>query len=294
MTGAEIAARFDECWGLWNDGKLEELTRCYSPDAVSDAVRSGLPAAQGPAAIAAMIRSNAAAFPDQKGNIQLELICGHTLISIVLITGTNTGAMGAMPATGKKIGLFLSQVIDLDDAGRAKREREFFDTATLLGQLRPNKDQPVRAAVDKLPRPKQIVVASGDGRERANLAAHRREIDAFNKRDVATLEQIFDDDLVWFEGPDATDYDKKTILGNMQGFWKDFSDIKLTVNETWAAGDYVASVVSLDGTNDKSRKQLSLPFVEIYRFAGGRAKAVWCFYQGSDLARQVAMMSTQD
>jgi ketosteroid isomerase-like protein len=278
--GQATAVRFEQCWSFRNEGRREELKRCYARDAVSEAVRSGTPAATGPDAIVASIDASRTAFPDERGDIQLEIVSGRTLVSVVLITGTDA-------ATGKKIGYYKSQVIELDDSGHATREREFFDGATPRGQLAPNHDQPVRPAVDHLQAPRHLAVASANPAERTNTATHRREIDGFNHRDLHTLEQIFDDRLVWFESPDAADYDKKQILENMQAFWKDFPDVQLTVEETWAAGDYVAGVVRLDGTNATTGKRLSLPFVEIYRFENGKARSVWVFYQSSDLVRQL-------
>ena len=46
------------------------------------------------------------------------------------------------------------------------------------------------------------------------------------------------------------DETKKDLATDLPQMWKAFSDLKFTVGDSWAAGDYVAATESFDGTND--------------------------------------------
>jgi predicted ester cyclase len=304
LTADQLAQKFDECWGFWNAAKYDDFrTSCYRADATDEEPGSGMPAASGAAAVVESTKMFKAAFPDMKGETQLLLINGHNAVSVVLATGTNTAPlktpMGEMPATNKKMGQYLAQTLEFDDTGHVKHELDFFDIGTMMGQLNPSKDHPVRAAIDKLAMPKEVVIAKDDDKEKANLAADTAFLDAFNKHDIKAFGAALADDVKWFEAAEAADHDKKTAVDGTKMFWKSFSDIKITPNAHWAAGDYVATLGSIEGTNDgdmpmmkmkKTGKKVNLPFVEIDKLDGGKVKAVWIFYQSMAFMTQLGLM----
>src|ERR1700733_9518275 len=183
VTSAQISQRFEECWGFRSDGKWDAFKGCFANDAVYDLPGIGVPALSGTAAIIAAVEQHKTAFPDMKGATALELIHGHDVVAVTLVTGTNSGPMempdGDQPATNNKVGFFTSEVLTVDDVGHITHESEYLDTGTVLGQLHPSKDHPVRAIVSALPSPKEVVISANDDKENANLLADKTFIAAF-------------------------------------------------------------------------------------------------------------------
>lgn len=289
-TSADFAQRFEGCWGFWNAGKFDDFKGCFTADAVNDTPGSGQPEIKGSQAIADAIKQYKTAFPDQKGDVELAMVNGKTIISVVLITGTNAG-------TKKKIGIELAEVLDLDDAGHVTHESDFFDEATMLGQITPS-DHPVRPAADK-PMLKEVAIATGDDREKANLAAFGKLSDAFNKHDRKAATELVAVDVVWTEVASPKDVDKKGALDGLEQLWKGFSKLKFTVTKSWAAGDYVAALQSFDGTNDgplamlgtkATNKKVSLPFLAVYKLDSGKIQRAWIFYQSTGLVTQLGLV----
>jgi predicted ester cyclase len=301
-TPEELAARYQECWGFWNDGKLDDFKTCYASDATGEEPGTGMPPAQGADAVVAQTQMFKKAFPDAKGELQLVMVSGHTVIGIALITGTQTAPMetpmGAIPASKKKVGFYLGQVAELNDQGQLTKETDYDDLATVMAQIGASK-MPARKAIDKGWPEKVVVIAKDDDAEKANLTAFQAMTDAFNKHDVKALGAALTDDSTWSEAASPKDETKKQVLGEMPQMWKGFSDLKFDVTTSWAAGDYVAALESFDGTNDgavkmmklkKTGKKVEAPFLAVHRIKDGKVAATWIFYQSMDLARQLGMM----
>jgi predicted ester cyclase len=92
---------------------------------------------------------------------------------------------------------------------------------------------------------------------------------------------------------------KKAFLTGLPGMFKAFSDLKITNDTSWAAGDYVVSTGTWAGTNDgdikemklkKTGKKVSLPFVEITEFKDGKISKNWIFYDGMQFAVQLGLV----
>ena len=90
--------------------------------------------------------------------------------------------------------------------------------------------------------------------------------------------------------------ESKDVMANLPQMWKAFSDLKFTVGDSWAAGDYVAATETFDGTNNgdlpmmhikKTGKKVSLPFLAVHKLDGGKVKATWIFFQGGGFASQL-------
>jgi len=302
MTPEQLAARYQECWGLWSDGKLDEFKTCYANDATIEDPGSGMPPASGIDAVVAQTQVFRKAFPDMKGELQLVLVNGHTAVGIALITGTQTAPlespMGTIPASNKKVGFFMGQMVEVNDQGQVTKEQDYSDVATMLAQIGASK-MPARAAIDKGWPEKVVVVAKDDDAEKANVTAFQAMNDAINKHDVKALGATFADDMTWSEAAAPKDEGKKQVLAEMPQMWKGFSDLKFDMQPPVAAGDYVAAVGSFDGTNDgdikmmklkKTGKQVSSPFLSVYKMKDGKVASAWVFYQGMDMMRQLGMM----
>jgi len=78
------------------------------------------------------------AFPDARAEITNQVSEGDQVLTEVTFRGTHTGplagAMGTIPATGKRAELNMA-IVDFFRNGRIHRERDYFDLAGLMQQL---------------------------------------------------------------------------------------------------------------------------------------------------------------
>ena len=304
MTADDMTKRFQECWGYFNDGKWDDFQKCQADDATHEMPGSGIPTENGAAAIAEAAKNFKAAFPDMKGQNQLLLINGNHIAAVSLMTGTNTGKMqtpmGEMPPTNKKVGFYTSQLMEVNDQGQSTKEQEYVDFATIMGQLKPDKKHPVRPVEDKLAMPQTTVVAKDDDKEKANVEADKKLVDAFNAHNAKDFGALLADDLVWTEYAAPKDMNKAELVKGTEGLWKGFSDIKLNAAQQWGAGDFVVTSGTMDGTNNgpladmgikkATNKKISLPYLEIDQIDGGKVKHTWLFYQSMAMMQQMGMM----
>ena len=304
LTAEEVSKRIDECWVLWSSAKYDAFGECFTPDATSETPGSGMPSATGLALVVQASKALRTAFPDMKGEVQLQLINGNNVASIALLSGVQDGPMttpmATIAPTRNKVGLMIGQTIETDGVGHGKHEADYFDLGTILGQLKPSKDHPVRAAIDKLPMPRETVIAKNDATENANLTVAKATIDAYNKHDAKAFGESLADDSVWSEQPEPKDWDKKETVAQVSGLWKGFTDFKLTPTSMWAAGDYVVVAATMEGTNDgavpemgikaKTGKKVSIPFLAIHKLDKGKITKTWVFDQSLAFEQQLGLV----
>jgi len=258
----------------------------------------------GPAVITeASAKEFASGFPDATVEPQLTLLNGNQVMAVVLVRGTNTGTyvspMGSVPPTGKKVGFLAAQSVELNDWGKTVNEVKAYDGGTVAGQLG-LAPTPHRKALETGWSEKPIVVASGSEVEKANLAAFNKEIEGFNKHDAAAALGAAADDLVFSElSAPADRTGKKEALKGAEEMFKAFPDSKIELKSAWPAGDYVVATGTWSGTNTgdmpsmklkKTGKPVSVQFVEIDKFVGGKTKNVWMFMNGPAFAAQLGLL----
>ena len=304
-TGAERAKTFQDCWTAFNAKDWAKFGSCYAENATSEEIDSGMPSASGRNAVLTNTQAMAASAPDQTGELQLLLVNGNNVAAVSLVKGTNTGPIkgpnGELPATKKKFGMLIAQAADTTEDGRAvAHDRFYMDGGTYLGQLGLAK-MPHRKVVDKGWAEKPVVVATNSDVEKANLAAAPKMLEAFNKHDVPGLLATMTDDVVVSEMASPSDWvGKKAVERSYKNMFKAFSDARLEITRSWAAGDYVVWEGSLVGTNDgvmpsaginkPTGKKVSTRFLEIDKVVGGKAKNVWIFDNGMAFAGQLGLL----
>ncbi|HEY3803297.1 MAG TPA: ester cyclase [Kofleriaceae bacterium] len=296
LTPDELVAHFQECWQLWNQAAWDKYKDCYAADATLDSPGTGEPTSKGAQAIVDATKELKTGFPDMTGEPKLVLVHGRDLVAVTQLTGTHTGPFAGVTAMNQKLGLLMGEVITVDDQGHATKEATYFDAATIMGQLGGDKGHPVRAP-GSTTIPKETVIAKDDTAEQANLAVAKQELDAFNKHDAKACGAVLADDLVWSEQEEAKDWTKAELLADHAEAWKAFSDLKLTPSAMWAAGAYVVTVATFDGTNDgpmpmlakPTKKKVSLPFLSIEKIDGGKIKTGWVFMQSMAVMQQLGI-----
>jgi predicted ester cyclase len=304
-TNEERAKLFQDCWALFNAKDWAKFPACYSETATSERVDTGFPVSTGRAGVTKTAQAIAAELPDANGELQLTLVSGNDVAAVVLFRGTNGGPLTlpggtSVPATNKKVGLLLGQVLELSADGRSiAKERLYSDAGSLLGQLGLN-TAPHRKLIEKGAAEKAVVVATNSEIEKANLALYPKVMDAFNKHDVNALTAFMTDDVTFTEGSAPADkVGKAAVKKSYQELFKGFSDVKLAVTKLWAAGDYVVAEGVFSGTNDgnipswklkKTGKQVSARYLEVNKLVGGKVKNVWILDNGMAVAGQLGLI----
>ena len=305
LTGDEIAAWYQQCWGYFNDKKWDDFKGCYADDVVSEAIDTGMPPAKGPDATIAYAKAFTEAFPDLKGTPALILVNGNNVVGAWHLSGTHSaplkGGPQEIPATNKKLGLMMVHGVELNPSGKAIKEWSLYDGASFMGQLgMVPEGVPFRAA-SEAPASPTVVVAKNDDLEKKNLEAYNKGVEAFNKHDLEAFKTLSADNLVWSEQAMDKDQDKATMLKGLGDLWKAFSDIKLAPASVWAAGEYVVAVGTMSGTNDgdmpstpplkKTGKPVAMQYVEIAHFdKDGKLDKGWLFFNSAAMAQQLGLM----
>ena len=122
----------------FNDKDWSKAKATMTPDFGYDEVATGRTTTGADAAIE-LWKGWAQAFPDAKGTIHNTHVTGNNVVVLELSwRGTHKGPLqtpgGTIPATGKPIDVRACAVVEV--AGeRARRQRHYFDMATLLRQI---------------------------------------------------------------------------------------------------------------------------------------------------------------
>ena len=305
MTGPELAEQYKKCGVLLNEGKADDFKKeCVDEKWVGH--MPGMPDTQGPDQLMTMMKDMKAAFPDMKSQPQLVIVNGRNIYAVGLHSGTHTGPMKMpgqpeVPATNKKVGALFFHKLAINDANKATEEWSFMDQGTMMAQLglAPKGSQPKRPAMDKgLEGAPITVVAADDAKEKANLEAYKKSIDAINAKKLPDSMAIYADDAI--DSDQSNDKDvkgKKAIEAAMKTWFGGFSDAKLTDVNAVAAGDYVVAIGKFDGTHDKdigklkkTGKHVTLDFAEIVAFKDGKVKQVWRFTDSFQFATQLGLV----
>jgi len=303
MTGEEMAKMYADCWGYFNSRDWDKFKGCWADDATTENVDSPEPQKKGADAILDDVKSFAAAFSDGKAEIELTLVSENHVVGIVEITGTNDGPLkndkGEMPATKKKLGLLVADVVDFDPAThKQKGEWAWIDQGAMLGQLgiipAPGPD------ASKLPAfaTKDVAVAKGTDDEKKHLDTHHAAMDAWNKHDIAALDANRADGVMWYQPGAPQGIDKKTMEAALQGLWKAFPDMKLEAGGEFAAGDYLVHYGQMTGTNTgdvgaqkASGKKISVKYMHVQHFdKDGKVDKGWLFSNSLAMMMQMGMM----
>ena len=121
----------------FNDKDWDAAKASLSPDSLYDEVATNRQA-RGAEQVIPLWQGWATAFPDAKATFQRELVSGNTVVLEQTWRGTHKGPLqtpgGTIPPTGKPIDVRACAVVEV--AGeRARRQRHYFDMATLLRQI---------------------------------------------------------------------------------------------------------------------------------------------------------------
>lgn len=304
MVGPELADKYQKCVGLISDNKIDDfLSTCIAADYKGHDM--GGTELAGPDALKGEFQSLKTAFPDWKLTPQLVIVNGRNILGVMLSQGTNSGPMKMggqeMPATNKKFGQLMFHKLAINDQNKATEEWAYGDPMTMMGQLGalPKGAPPVRPVMDKGWDGAPIIAVTADNdAEKANLALVKKMDDAFNAHKVPDMLALVSDDFVESDQADEKDVKgKKDVEKNIGIFFKGFPDAKGNVESSYAAGDYVVELGTLEGTNTgdmgpmkKTGKHVSMHYAEISKIKDGKITNLWRFRNGMEAAQQLGLM----
>ncbi len=302
-TGAELVELYKACTAQLTAGKFDDFaSNCVDESYVGHEMGHETKKSE----VVGFFTSMRTAFPDLKLEPQFIFVNGRNVFGAILETGTQSGVMKMpgmpdVPATNKKIGLMMFHRLTFNDANKATEEWAFIDPGTMMSQLglTPKEAGPHRAAMEKgMDGAPVVVIGTDDAKEKANLELIKKSNDAFSAHKIADMMALATDDAV--ESDQASEKDtvgKKEIEKGAKMFMDSFSDGKLSNPTMFAAGDFVVTLATFEGTNDhdmgpmkKTGKKVSVPVAEVSQIKDGKITHFWRFYSSFDFAMQLGMM----
>jgi predicted ester cyclase len=305
LTSAERAAWYQECWAHFNGRAWAQFRACYADTVESDQVDSGHPVAKGIESAMAVDMGFAEAFPDIKGTGELILVKGDTILSVYVLNGTHTGSLlgpdgTSIPATNKPVGFYQAHLVQTDASGSKVLKEQFYsDSGTMMAQLglNPMPARPVATSKSAAP---TVVVAAGTPAELSNVDLLRAQMAAYNSHDAKGVGAYNAPDLVYHDMTMPADQTAKESYASTVEFFNAFPDAKLAPASVWGAGSYAVVTGRFEGTNTgpmpamgikkPTGKAVSIRYLDITRWEGGKLKEEWLFYDGMAMARQLGLL----
>jgi predicted ester cyclase len=121
----------------FSTGDVSNVSQFISPqyfnhESQVDPVRSKL---RGPEEFIDTVKNNRIAFPDLRHEEQVIITQGDMVVSIINVTGTNTGNFFILPPTGNKISYEAVHIYRIGEDGQIVEHKAIRDDLTFLAQL---------------------------------------------------------------------------------------------------------------------------------------------------------------
>lgn len=235
------------------------------------------------------------AFSDNKMQPQLVLVNGNNYAVIGLATSKNTGDFMGMKATNKDLSAYGAVIGRVDDKGKIVAERHLEDQATTMAQLglAPN---PMAPASEE-PWPEVVKAkATASEDETKNVEMARKAYEALGNKDIDAVGAMIADDATFRWVPDKeVARGKEAYMKGLKEYLDMHESLTKTVKESWAAGDWLVSVVEtkgklakdmpgFKGTKGKEYTNTQFEFVQI---ADGKVKTHWVFDNALSFMTQI-------
>jgi len=133
ITEEEAKVLLDRYMEIMNEGNLDLVEEIFDPEFVLRSPFLPEPLV-GIEAFKALVKNNAISFSDFNGTIEELTVKGDKIWSRFTMTGTNTGPLGDLPATGKKFrvtGLAVTRVAN----GKIVEDETFWNILDFYQQL---------------------------------------------------------------------------------------------------------------------------------------------------------------
>lgn len=299
VTGAALVKVIEDCTDKLETWDKEGLRDCFSDSAeityVDNIPPVGADNRDHTIVGAGSFRN---AFPDFQADSSAILVNGNKAVEVMRQTGTHKNPSLGIPPTGKRMSMFQVSVRQYDDRGRIAKARYYVDSSTLFHQL--GIIESASAAKEEKPwQPPVRAVAKQDDQEKANLELVKHGFEALGKSDVKGAVSMYAPDARFRYVPQAIpSQGTEEIEKALANYVSLSSDFKLTVQDAWAAADWVVVEMTasgkladdLAGWKGSKGKEWALSSVELLRLAGGKVKEHWSFANGLKFAVDVGLV----
>jgi steroid delta-isomerase-like uncharacterized protein len=131
---ATIEEQLLERWATaWSSHDPEEVLSLFTDDCVFEDVTFAV-VTRGREELRGFVAGAFAAIPDITFKLTSHFAAGQRAALEWVMSGTHEGDFPGMPATGKRLSVRGSTVLELD-AGRIRRESDYWDAATFMRQV---------------------------------------------------------------------------------------------------------------------------------------------------------------
>lgn len=234
-------------------------------------------------------------FPDLELTYTRVVARGNFAVAEWVFTGTNKGDMMGKKATNKKTGFRGATVLTFTPDGKVKRESNYFDMGTMMGQLGLGpKGQPVRPAEAKPTKPTEFLL----GAENDADTAARGWLTTSAKGDTKALMALATDDiLVSNQYMPADTKGKKALEKEIADGVKAFVDQKTEVVMCVPAGNVVACEYTWTATwkgpamgMKPTGKTGTVHSLEVITLKDGKVAGTVAYANGTEFAASFGLM----
>jgi steroid delta-isomerase-like uncharacterized protein len=298
LTASDFARQIEMAWAVHDKGDWDAYGNYFADDTTLEMVDSGMPLVKGKDALLGMIKGMQEGWSDTKREGVLVFASGNRVVTIDLMTGTNTGEFMGAPATNKKVGMLMVHSYELNKEGKIQTQTAYMDHLTMMGQLGAHKNLH-RTAMEPTGKNAEPIVSAGDDKEKANLALVAAMDERLSSGKTDEVLAMLAEDFVLSDQSMHEDLDKMKMRLLVTARAKAFPD--LTQNTEWAiaCGDYVVRADSFSGTNTgdvpemgmkATNKHLEIRELAVFHIADGKAKQIWAFSNGMAVQVQLGLM----
>ncbi len=137
MATSELERMLDDwaiAWSFNNSYDPERVLALFVDDCVFEDVTFGV-VARGKEELRSLVKDAFAAIPDFKYGLTRRFRAGQWAVIEWVMSGTHKGNLPGMPATGKRFSSVRgSSILELE-AGKIRREADYWDAATFMKQV---------------------------------------------------------------------------------------------------------------------------------------------------------------
>jgi ketosteroid isomerase-like protein len=225
----------------------------------------------------------------------------HTAVLEWVDTGTNTGdapEMGLPKATNKPVGVVGASWLEVGDDGFITAEHVYVDTPTMIGQLKPDPKNPVRAVVTAPPNGTSLLDAQATPGVSGNVEILSKWATTFSAGKIDEALKVFGKDVVMddYSSPAAIK-GEKPIKDMWTMYVKALPDLKPTLARSFATGDYVVGEWEYQGINKgpmgpikATNKPIDLHEVEVDQLKDGKVINVWAWGNSAEMLGQMGLL----
>jgi steroid delta-isomerase-like uncharacterized protein len=306
----------EEAWASHDAKKVSAL---YADDAVVKA--PGAPDMKGHEAIEKELTGIWGAFKDATMTVGRKWEKDkHTVVFEWVGKGTNTGdapEMGIPKATNKPFGFVGATLLMVNDDGLIKEEHRYLDDMTIVGQVKPEKEHPVRAIVTAPPNGDKHYEASTakevkdakDEKEKAELAKvlemEKKNIEVedkfmaeLNGGKVEETFKHFPEDTSLVDYTQDKDIKGLKELKEFVKVWmKAIPDLKVKSNGAFGDGEFVIEEFEYTGTHKgplgkikASNKPVDMHQLEVDEFKDGKIVKSWSWGNNVELLTEIGVL----